>query len=167
MDAQRTVGIGLVGFDADDTLWRSQDYFDAAQADFERIVATYVDLDDVAHRLYAVEKRNLALFGYGVKGMVLSMVEAAVEITQARISASDVHRIVELGKGRRGRHRRVPRPEVLGGHLKPGDGSDVGVELVGGDRVPPARPLGREEVRILTAAATQGSEHRDYVGVFD
>ena len=98
MDAQRTVGIGLVGFDADDTLWRSQDYFDAAQADFERIVATYVDLDDVAHRLYAVEKRNLALFGYGVKGMVLSMVEAAFEITEERISAGDLHRIVGLGK---------------------------------------------------------------------
>ena len=98
MDAQRTVGIGLVGFDADDTLWRSQDYFDAAQADFERIVATYVDLDDVAHRLYAVEKGNLALFGYGVKGMVLSMVEAAVEITEERISAGDLHRIVGLGK---------------------------------------------------------------------
>ena len=98
MDTQRTGGIGLVGFDADDTLWRSQDYFDAAQADFERIVATYVDLDDVAHRLYAVEKRNLALFGYGVKGMVLSMVEAAVEITEERISASDLHRIVGLGK---------------------------------------------------------------------
>jgi len=98
MNAQRTGGIGLVGFDADDTLWRSQDYFDAAQADFERIVATYVDLDDVAHRLYAVEKRNLALFGYGVKGMVLSMVEAAVEITEQRISAGDLHRIVGLGK---------------------------------------------------------------------
>jgi putative hydrolase of the HAD superfamily len=45
-----------------------------------------------------VEKRNLALFGYGVKGMVLSMVEAAVEITDARISAADLHRIVVLGK---------------------------------------------------------------------
>ena len=98
MDTQRNGGIGLVGFDADDTLWRSQDYFDEAQADFERIVATYVDLDDVAHRLYAVEKRNLALFGYGVKGMVLSMVEAAVEITEERISAGDLHRIVGLGK---------------------------------------------------------------------
>ena len=91
-------GIGLVGFDADDTLWRSQDYFDQAQIDFERIVAGYVDLDDVASRLYTVEKRNLALFGYGVKGMVLSMVEAAVEITEERISAGDLHRIVGLGK---------------------------------------------------------------------
>ena len=98
MDTQRSGGIGLIGFDADDTLWRSQDYFDEAQAAFERVVATYVDLGDVAQRLYAVEKRNLALFGYGVKGMVLSMVEAAVEITEERISAGDLHRIVGLGK---------------------------------------------------------------------
>ena len=65
---------------------------------FERIVAGYVDLGDVGDRLYAVEKRNLALFGYGVKGMTLSMLEAAVAITDARISAADLHRIVELGK---------------------------------------------------------------------
>src|SRR3989339_2045319 len=97
MDCMRK-GIALVGFDADDTLWKSQDYFDDAQAEFERIVAAYVDLADAGNRLYAVEKRNLALFGYGVKGMVLSMVEAAVEITEARISAADLHRIVELGK---------------------------------------------------------------------
>jgi putative hydrolase of the HAD superfamily len=97
MDSMRK-GIALVGFDADDTLWKSQDYFDDAQAEFERIVAAYVDLADAGNRLYAVEKRNLALFGYGVKGMVLSMVEAAVEITEARISAADLHRIVELGK---------------------------------------------------------------------
>ena len=98
MDTQPAGGIGLVGFDADDTLWRSQDYFDDAQAQFERIVAGYVDLADVADRLYAVEKRNIGFFGYGVKGMALSMVEAAVEITEARISAADVHRIVGLAK---------------------------------------------------------------------
>jgi len=91
-------GIALVGFDADDTLWRSQDYFDEAQAEFERIVGAYVDLTDAGDRLYAVEKGNLALFGYGVKGMVLSMIEAAVAITGSRIAAADVHRIVELGK---------------------------------------------------------------------
>jgi putative hydrolase of the HAD superfamily len=97
MDAS---GIRLVGFDGDDTLWRSEDYYRGAQDDFERIVAHYVDLHDarVHERLYAVEKRNLALFGYGVKGMVLSMIEAAVEITDQRISARDLHRIVSMGK---------------------------------------------------------------------
>lgn len=90
--------LALIGFDGDDTLWRSEDHFAQAQAGFERILAGYVDIDDVHDRLYAIEKRNIALFGYGVKGMTLSMIEAAVAITDSRISAADVHRIVELGK---------------------------------------------------------------------
>jgi len=100
MDTPANDGIGLVGFDADDTLWRSQDYFDEAQLEFERLIAGYVDLDDAQARqhLYDVEKRNIGVFGYGVKGMVLSMIESAVAITGERISASDVHRIVQLGK---------------------------------------------------------------------
>jgi putative hydrolase of the HAD superfamily len=88
----------LIGFDGDDTLWKSEDYYRDAQREFERIVAAYVDLDDAHDRLYAIEKRNIALFGYGAKGMTLSMIEAAVEITDARVSAQDLHRIVELGK---------------------------------------------------------------------
>jgi len=90
--------IRLVGFDGDDTLWKSEDYYRAAQDEFERMLASYVDLDDVYQRLYAVEKRNLALFGYGVKGMVLSMLEAAFEITGGAIGSDDMHRIVLLGK---------------------------------------------------------------------
>ena len=91
-------GIGLVGFDGDDTLWRSEDYYRAAQAEFEAILAGYVDFDDLHDRLFTIERRNLALFGYGAKGMTLSMVEAAIAITDARISAADLHAIVELGK---------------------------------------------------------------------
>ena len=88
----------MIGFDADDTLWRSEDYFRDAQLEFERIVGGYVDLDDAHDRLYDVEKRNIALFGYGAKGMTLSMIEAAIAITDARIGAHDLHRIVEIGK---------------------------------------------------------------------
>ncbi|NLA68462.1 MAG: HAD family hydrolase [Gammaproteobacteria bacterium] len=92
--------IRMVGFDADDTLWRSQDYFDAAQRDFEAIIAPFLDGGDArtAERLYAVEKANLAVFGYGVKGMALSMIEAAIAITGGRIGADAVHRIVGLAK---------------------------------------------------------------------
>ena len=92
--------IEMVGFDADDTLWRSEDYFHAAQEEFERIVGRTVDLGDcgVRDRLYAVEKGNIAVFGYGVKGMALSMVEAAVDITDGRIPARDLHRIVQIAK---------------------------------------------------------------------
>lgn len=99
MSAAPTVpGIRLVGFDGDDTLWRSEDYYRAAQREFEAMLARHVDLDDVHERLYAVEKRNLALFGYGAKGMTLSMLEAAYAITGGRIPAAELHRIVELGK---------------------------------------------------------------------
>ena len=95
-----TQGIQLVGFDADDTLWRSQDYFDEAQRAFEGIVGHYVDLGDgrVADALYAVESANIAVFGYGVKGMALSMIESATQITGGRISARDLHRIVDMAK---------------------------------------------------------------------
>ncbi len=88
----------MVGFDADDTLWRSQDYFDDAQAAFEAILAPYVDLADarLQERLYAVENRNIAIFGYGVKGMTLSMIEAAVEVTGGRVTGADVQRILRL-----------------------------------------------------------------------
>src|SRR3546814_15125542 len=89
----------LVGYDADDTLWRSQDYFDDAQARFEAVVGNYVDLADARlhERTLATERRNIKLLGYGVKGMVLSMIETAVAITAARISARDIQRLGALG----------------------------------------------------------------------
>ncbi|WP_222565549.1 HAD family hydrolase [Novilysobacter antarcticus] len=92
--------IGMVGFDADDTLWRSQDYFDEAQEEFERILGAWTDLDrsGARDRLYQVESGNIGVFGYGVKGMVLSMLEAAIELSDARISAADLQRILGLGK---------------------------------------------------------------------
>ena len=92
--------IALVGFDADDTLWHSEGYFQAANAEFERILGGYIDLADarVHERLLATERSNLKIFGYGAKGMALSMVETAIELTAERISARDVHRIVVLGK---------------------------------------------------------------------
>ncbi len=92
--------IELVGFDADDTLWHSQNHFDAAQAEFEAILGRYLDLSDrQAHdRLAAVERANVRLFGYGAKGMTLSMIETAIELSEGRITGQDIGRIVDLGK---------------------------------------------------------------------
>ncbi len=94
------VQIRWVGFDGDDTLWKSEDYYRAAEAQFERIVGEYIDLTDsrTLQHLLAVERRNLRVFGYGAKGMTLSMLEAAVELTGHRISGRDVHRIIEIGR---------------------------------------------------------------------
>jgi len=92
--------IELVGFDADDTLWRSQDYFDAAQAAYEAVIGRYVDIADtrVHQQLLDTERRNIALYGYGAKGMTLSMLETAIALTDARIGASDLQRILQLGR---------------------------------------------------------------------
>ncbi|EIL95288.1 HAD family hydrolase [Rhodanobacter sp. 115] len=90
----------LIGFDGDDTLWHSEDYYRQANDSFAAIVGRYVDLADaeVHATMLATERRNLALFGYGAKGMTLSMVETAIVITDGCIAVADIHRLVELGK---------------------------------------------------------------------
>ena len=92
--------IKMVGFDGDDTLWHSEGYFQKAHAEFERIIGGYIDLADAGlhNQLLATEQRNLKLFGYGAKGMTLSMIETAIALTSSRITATDIHRLVELGK---------------------------------------------------------------------
>jgi putative hydrolase of the HAD superfamily len=90
----------LIGFDGDDTLWHSEGYYREAAARFVDIVGRYVDVTDthVQASMLATEQRNLKLFGYGAKGMTLSMVETAIAITEGAISAKDIHRLVETGK---------------------------------------------------------------------
>lgn len=92
--------ITLVGFDADDTLWHSETYFQAAHAEFERILSPYLDLSDARlhERLLAIERANIKLFGYGAKGMVLSMLETAIAMTDGHIVARDLSRIMDIGK---------------------------------------------------------------------
>lgn len=90
----------LIGFDGDDTLWHSEGYYQHAHAAFATIVGRYVDLGDRAlhERMLATEQRNLQLFGYGAKGMTLSMVETAIALTDGRVSAAEIHQLVVLGK---------------------------------------------------------------------
>jgi len=90
----------LIGFDGDDTLWHSEGYYQQANAEFAQIIGRYVDLGDrqVHDSMLATEQRNLKLFGYGAKGMALSMVETAIAVTASRITAGDIHKLIELGK---------------------------------------------------------------------
>ncbi len=90
--------IETVAFDADDTLWHNEHLFQDTQEALAAIIGRYRPGEDIAEALYAVEMRNLRLFGYGIKGFTLSMVEAAVTLTEAKITAAEIHEIVELGK---------------------------------------------------------------------
>lgn len=92
--------LDLIAFDGDDTLWRSEDFYVDTEAALHRIVARHGAFDEVhlGEALARVERANIKLFGYGVKGMTLSMIETAITLTEGRIPARDIHEIVALGK---------------------------------------------------------------------
>jgi putative hydrolase of the HAD superfamily len=73
--------ITTVGLDADDTLWHNETIFRLTQDRFRALMAEVAAPEVLDARLAAVEKRNLSLYGYGVKGFTLSLVETAMELT--------------------------------------------------------------------------------------
>lgn len=89
--------IQVVGFDGDDTLWHNEGIFTMTHERFAALLAPHID-GDPAGRLAGFERRNLEIFGYGIKGFTLSMVETAIEVTGGRISADDIARILAFGK---------------------------------------------------------------------
>jgi putative hydrolase of the HAD superfamily len=89
----------VIGFDADDTLWKSEDGFRSNEIRFVELVSPYVPEGvDVAAALTAVERKNLSVFGYGVKAFGLSMVEAAVSLSNGRIPSGVVGQLVEMAR---------------------------------------------------------------------
>ncbi len=90
--------ITTIAFDADDTLWVNEPFFQDVEKQFNALLAQYVPVAEIATKLYAVEKRNLALYGYGAKGFMLSMIETAIEVTNGLISTEDIQKIITLGK---------------------------------------------------------------------
>ena len=94
-----TSSVEVVALDADDTLWHSEVYFERTERRFRDLVSRYVDPDeDVAARLVTIEHRNLARYGYGIKGFTLSMVEAAIEITDGAIGVDEIEQILAAGR---------------------------------------------------------------------
>jgi Predicted hydrolase (HAD superfamily) len=73
--------ITTVGLDADDTLWHNEGIFRLTQARFLELMADHAEAPVLEAKLREVEKRNLRLYGYGVKGFTLSMIETAMELT--------------------------------------------------------------------------------------
>lgn len=91
-------GITTIGFDADDTLWHNEHLFRLTQARFVQLLADYTDPDHLAGRLLAAERRNLGHYGYGIKGFVLSMIETAIEVTEARVPAAVIGELITAGR---------------------------------------------------------------------
>lgn len=90
--------ITTIAFDADDTLWHNENLYSLTQERFKRLLAPFQDAATIDQRLYATEMRNLAFFGYGVKGFTLSMIETAIEMTDGRIGAYEIRQIIDFAR---------------------------------------------------------------------
>lgn len=90
--------IRLICLDADDTLWGHESYFRVSTQRFVELLAPFADPSFSQERLIAIEARNLGLYGYGVKGFTLSMVETALEIAGDRLPAATTGAILAVGR---------------------------------------------------------------------
>lgn len=91
------MSITTVGLDADDTLWHNETIF---RLTHERFVDLLTDHDNalIESRLAEVERRNLRLYGYGVKGFTLSMLETAMELCDGEPPPRAIREILAAGR---------------------------------------------------------------------
>lgn len=90
--------LSLLAFDADDTLWHNETVFRLTEKRFAKALSAYAQPDHLMERLLEAERRNLAFYGYGIKGFTLSMIETALEITDNRAPAEMIAEILGYAK---------------------------------------------------------------------
>lgn len=90
--------IDTIAFDGDDTLWHNESLFSMTQDRFRALLAHAVDPADLDRRLLDTERANLRFYGYGIKGFVLSMIETAIDVTDAQVDPRALRSLVEFGK---------------------------------------------------------------------
>ncbi|MFC5372293.1 HAD family hydrolase [Brevundimonas faecalis] len=90
--------ITTVGLDADDTLWHNETIFRLSQKRFVDLLADHADEPVMMERLSQVERRNLRLYGYGVKGFTLSMLETAMELCDGAAPPHIIREILAAGR---------------------------------------------------------------------
>ncbi len=94
----RITNFDVIAFDADDTLWHNESIFYSTHDKFKHLLSKYHDAEWIADKLYETESRNIMHFGYGVKGFTLSMIETAIELSEGRITASEIQSLIEMGR---------------------------------------------------------------------
>ena len=90
--------IKVIAFDADDTLWINEPYFQETEEKFCELLAPYLSKHTLSQELFKTEIGNLRLYGYGIKGYILSMIEAALQISNQTISNEVIAKIIQYGK---------------------------------------------------------------------
>lgn len=87
-----------IGFDGDDTLWHNESLFSMTQDRFRALLSHAADPTDLDRRLLEAERANLRVYGYGIKGFVLSMIETAIAVTDGQVAARDLQSLIDFGK---------------------------------------------------------------------
>jgi putative hydrolase of the HAD superfamily len=90
--------ITVVAFDADDTLWVNEPYFQDVQDKFCRLLEDYMPAHSIAQELYRIEMKNLPLYGYGIKAFMLSMIETILDVTNGTAPPELIRRAIGYGQ---------------------------------------------------------------------
>jgi putative hydrolase of the HAD superfamily len=92
------MNLKVIAFDADDTLFVNEPYFQETEEKFCALMSDYLSKQGLSQELFRVEIQNLKLYGYGIKGYILSMIEAAMNISNNTISIEIIEKIILYGK---------------------------------------------------------------------
>ncbi|MCB0685596.1 MAG: HAD family hydrolase [Saprospiraceae bacterium] len=95
---EKIEGIKVIAFDADDTLWVNEPYFQEIENKFCEMMEVYHPRHTVSRELLGREIRNLEDYGYGIKSFMLSMIETAIDISDSTIKVEVIERIIQYGK---------------------------------------------------------------------
>ena len=87
-----------IAFDADDTLWHNETFFQLTQDRFFELLVGHADPKTLEAQLFAAEERNIKFYGYGVKGFTLSMIETALEVTNNKVPQTVIRELVDMGR---------------------------------------------------------------------
>jgi putative hydrolase of the HAD superfamily len=90
--------IKVIGFDADDTLWLNEVHYRNAEQQFVELMEPWLTEREARKELFRHEMQTLSLYGYGAKGFTLSMITAAISISNSQVGSDVIRHIVNLGK---------------------------------------------------------------------
>ena len=88
----------IIAFDADDTLWHNEPYFDEAQERFCQLFQDYASSQEILGLILNHQVKNLPLYGFGIKAFTLSMIDSALELTNHKISGDGIQKIITIGR---------------------------------------------------------------------
>jgi putative hydrolase of the HAD superfamily len=84
-----------IAFDADDTLWDCQGHFERVMQGLYTLLEPWADRETAARELFATERSNMPLLGYGTKAFTLSMIETALRVSNHEMSGQQLVQLQE------------------------------------------------------------------------